>query len=69
MSAIPNQSAADALALMLEEGFKKDNPALVREAISLLEAQGHDCVDAKERLTEMVLLMMTSFSITYLKFS
>jgi len=48
------QSIADALAVTLEEGIKKRSVALIREVISLLEAQGQDCADAKDKLREMV---------------
>jgi len=50
------QSESDALMRMIEEGIKKGNAALVREAISLLEAQGHNCADAEDRLIELVRL-------------
>ena len=48
------QSVIDALALAIEEGFMKRNVRFVREIISLLEAQGHDCTDANGKLIAMV---------------
>ena len=44
----------DGFNVIAEEGFKNSNAALVREAISLLEAQGHECAGVKERLHAMV---------------
>jgi hypothetical protein len=45
---------ADALALIAETSIDKGNAVWIRDAIFLLEAQGHDCTDAKAKLTEMV---------------
>ena len=45
---------ADAFALTMKKGIKKGNTVSIREAISLLEAQGHDCTDAKDKLAAMV---------------
>ena len=47
---------SETLALMIEESSKKGNAASLREAISLLEAQGHDCADARDKLIAMVRL-------------
>ncbi len=51
---IPFQSEIDALTTMVEDAFKKGNATLLREVISLLESQGHDCADAKDKLLGMV---------------
>jgi len=50
----PPQSEVDALGQVLEEGFKKLSVTCVREVISLLEARGHDCADAKAKLKALV---------------
>lgn len=49
------QNVIDALVLMLEEGFKKSDTSSVREVVSLLEAQRHDCTDIKTKLSALVL--------------
>ena len=51
---VTSQKMADAFERILMKGIKKGNAAVVREAISLLEAQGHDCADAKDKLKQMV---------------
>ena len=57
----PLQSVTDALNVTLEEGINMGNAALVRNVISLLEAQGHDCTDVNARLTEMVRFVIFLF--------
>ena len=49
-----SQNLGDALTLTLKEGMKKSNVASIREVISLLEAQGHDCTDVKAKVTKKV---------------
>ena len=62
---------SDALELTIE----KCNASLVREAISLLEEQGHDCADAKGKVDAMVrfqflifLIYLTSLAFSHLFF-